>query len=298
MGVRLKLENVFRRLSGRDLRENQSAWDAERQQLITQRNQLIDQRDQLLNEKEKLGERLLRIATSFPPPELLVRTAASASLDNYITTGAGLIGDIRRLAALGGVSLDDCANVLDFGCGVGRAIRNLRPLRDQHLYGCDIDPESIAWCRENLSSIAEFEVVPHEACLPYEDGQFDLIYAISVFSHLDETMAFPWLRELRRVLRVGGVLVASTHTMQHLSLQIEQITEPDVYAAIVAHGTHYSGLTPTDGLPDFYGVAFHSEEYVRRAWSPQGFEIVAYEPEAIQGHQAGVVLRAVAREAE
>ena len=47
------------------------------------------------------------------------------------------------------------------------------------------------------------------AC-PYPDDSFDVVYACSVFSHLPETLHLLWLAEIRRVLRPGGVLVATT----------------------------------------------------------------------------------------
>lgn len=44
---------------------------------------------------------------------------------------------------------------------------------------------------------------------PYVSGSFDLIYALSVFSHLDEPLQRDWLAEFRRLLRPGGLLVLS-----------------------------------------------------------------------------------------
>jgi len=56
--------------------------------------------------------------------------------------------------------------------------------------------------------------------LPFPDNSFDLIYAVSVFTHLSEEHQRTWLPELRRVLRPGGRLLlvdiggeqTSTHT--------------------------------------------------------------------------------------
>ncbi len=41
-----------------------------------------------------------------------------------------------------------------------------------------------------------------------EDGSFDLIWAVSVFTHLAETWS-AWLLELHRVLKPGGILLAT-----------------------------------------------------------------------------------------
>ncbi|MCC6284032.1 MAG: class I SAM-dependent methyltransferase [Phycisphaerales bacterium] len=47
--------------------------------------------------------------------------------------------------------------------------------------------------------------------LPLERDSLNLVYAFSVFSHIDE-QEMPWLEELRRVLRPGGYAYLSTHT--------------------------------------------------------------------------------------
>ena len=44
--------------------------------------------------------------------------------------------------------------------------------------------------------------------LPLEDESFDLIWSISVFTHLTDN-SLPWLCELHRLLRPGGLLIAT-----------------------------------------------------------------------------------------
>ena len=41
-----------------------------------------------------------------------------------------------------------------------------------------------------------------------EPGSFDLIYAVSVFTHLTDN-SIPWLLELHRLLKPDGILIAS-----------------------------------------------------------------------------------------
>jgi ubiquinone/menaquinone biosynthesis C-methylase UbiE len=45
-------------------------------------------------------------------------------------------------------------------------------------------------------------ILPH---LPFEDRSFDVVYAGSVFTHIDD-LAQTWFLELRRVLHAGGML--------------------------------------------------------------------------------------------
>lgn len=97
--------------------------------------------------------------------------------------------------------------VLDFGCGSGRVIRHL-PSTASEIWGSDIDPRCIEWNRQHLSASASFVVNGETPPLPFPDGKFDLIYALSVFTHIS-THWPAWLLELDRVLAPGGRIVAT-----------------------------------------------------------------------------------------
>jgi len=99
--------------------------------------------------------------------------------------------------------------VLDFGCGSGRLLRWLLSHVEDGatLAGCDIHEPSIRWLRENYPAAVRLYVNDPEPRLPEGDDVFDLVCAVSVFTHL--TNWAPWLLELRRVLKPGGILVAS-----------------------------------------------------------------------------------------
>ncbi len=99
--------------------------------------------------------------------------------------------------------------VLDFGCGAGRTIRHLHDMAaTSEVWGCDIDPACIAWNTENLGPSISFAVNDHAPPLPFESEMFDLVYALSVFTHIDTHWA-SWLLELHRILAPGGILVAT-----------------------------------------------------------------------------------------
>ncbi len=78
------------------------------------------------------------------------------------------------------------------------------------LWGCDIDHSSVEWLRANLSP--PLTVVPcnEEPPLDLPAAQFDLIYAISVFTHLTEHWS-AWLLEMQRLLKPDGLLLATFH---------------------------------------------------------------------------------------
>ena len=98
--------------------------------------------------------------------------------------------------------------VLDFGSGAGRALRHFYDLTPQNeVWGCDLHAESIAWLNEHLAPMRGL-VCRHRPGLKLADAGVDLVWATSVFTHLTDHWA-GWLLELHRVLRPGGVLIAS-----------------------------------------------------------------------------------------
>jgi SAM-dependent methyltransferase len=103
----------------------------------------------------------------------------------------------------------DGKRVLDFGCGAGRTLRHWLPEAERAEFtGCDIDDESIRWLQEHLSPPLTAVVNTSEPPLELPSPEFDLIYALSVFTHLTGTWS-RWLLELHRLLADGGLLLVT-----------------------------------------------------------------------------------------
>jgi SAM-dependent methyltransferase len=99
--------------------------------------------------------------------------------------------------------------VLDFGCGSGRTLRHLiDEAAVAEVHGCDIDEPSIRWLHEHYAPRFQLAVNGEEPPLPYPAEHFDLVWAVSVFTHLTDSWS-RWLVEIRRVLRPGGLFVAT-----------------------------------------------------------------------------------------
>lgn len=177
--------------------------------------------------------------------------------------------------------------ILDFGCGYGRLSRYLRLLgaEDAQVEGCDVDAPAIAWATAHLRNSGRFFVSPDRPPLPRPDGGgYDLIIALSVFTHLPEDMQDAWLAELMGWVRPGGRLMATIHGPYFYRF----IPGAD-RAAFDARGFLHCDLGRTPGLPDYYLTSFQSEEFVRAHWSRHG-EVEAVVPMAVQLQDA-VVLR-------
>jgi SAM-dependent methyltransferase len=171
------------------------------------------------------------------------------------------------------IDIRSFASILDFGCGCGRVIRHWARL-DAAVHGCDYNPRAIEWCRRHFP-FARFEVNALSPPLPYGAGQFDLVYALSVFTHLPESLALAWMREMERVLNVGGWLIVTTHGESCLGdLTPEQQSQVRRGRAVVkdegSAGTNRCGV-------------YVSEEYVRRHLAER-FQVVDFLPRGAKGN--------------
>ncbi len=94
---------------------------------------------------------------------------------------------------------------LDFGCGKGELLR----FGQEHFgdaAGCDPSEEMLRECR-GLRVERQFD--PER--LPFADGSFDVVTAACVYHHLKPPAREALTREVRRVLRPGGLFAFFEH---------------------------------------------------------------------------------------
>jgi len=225
-----------------------------------------------------LRERLSRAGAGppLPPAALRRRVGLTSSRDEFLTLGRDLSRDLLAVFEEVRRPGESFARWLDFGCGSGRVARFLIEAGVGAISGVDIDRPAVRWARRHLGS--GFEAIEPRPPLPFTAASFDIVYAVSVFTHLDEAKQLDWLRELHRVLRPGGLLIASTH--------FEDLvwTRPDLNAAqrdqLTADGFLFA---PGDG-PFNDDSAFHTLPYLERIWGGL-FELRTYRRRGLVGYQ-------------
>jgi SAM-dependent methyltransferase len=118
--------------------------------------------------------------------------------------------------------------VLEVGCGAGRiAIPLATYLTKEGRYdGLDIVPDRVEWCKENITSRApnfRFQLADilnkasnptgtmsaKDYVFPFPDEEFDLVYLISVFTHMLQEDVEHYVAEIARVLKTGGRCLAT-----------------------------------------------------------------------------------------
>lgn len=220
------------------------------------------------------------------PPAALRSQVGSAEIEDFLQTGQRCAQDLEAALRAAGKDFSSFTRILDFGCGCGRTIAWLRPHAPAaRLHGTDLHEKAIAWCRDHLT-FAAFTVNAPRPPLDYPAQTFDLVYAISVFTHLDEEAQFAWLGELRRVIRPQGIALLSVHG------RYDWERLPGGHIATVTQAGIY--CEPSRSLCPLYREhchsTYHTKEYILDRWSAY-FTILEYRPRGINNHQDLVVLR-------
>lgn len=97
--------------------------------------------------------------------------------------------------------------VVELGCGVGRLLRSAAPLVKE-LVAVDCSQEAIALARSFTSFHSNISFLHGNGTdlREIQNDSIDLIFSFGLFAHLPYVVSAAYLRELHRIVRVGGVL--------------------------------------------------------------------------------------------
>ncbi len=228
-----------------------------------------------------------RGADGLPVPSVKLRYRVGGSLEkeNFLQVGMQCSQSLKELLRVMNRDFHSFERILDFGCGCGRVLRYFSdPSSPRRLYGTDIDPEAIAWCRAHLPHLAQWDVNDHVPRTQYDSGTFDLIYAISVFTHLDEERQFAWLAELKRISKRGGWLILTVSGPSYY----DRVLFPE-NGFLYQTSRRRSAMFKLRGLPDYYQMTYHTKQYIEQNWS-RFFSIKHYVERGMNNHQDAVLL--------
>jgi SAM-dependent methyltransferase len=231
-----------------------------------------------------------------PAPEQArrFRVVGNNNLDEFLLSG---FTDFKRFDAVarefGGKRFTDHRRVLDWGCGCGRLARYVAQLPGVEPFGCDIDADNLGWCSAHVKG--SFMLTRMHPPLPFADASFDLVYGLSVFTHLREPLQDEWLAELRRVSAPGALLLMTIHGQTALDYcGAPPALHAELGRLIRANGIHQSGVNDQlDGYAEHGGEyvnVFHDWDYVRARWGAS-FEILDILPGYIFTHDLVVMRR-------
>lgn len=236
-----------------------------------------------------------------PPKENICRIGhADGSWDDMVSLGDEIF-EILNTQMISHTSTKN-KKILDFGCGCGRVLFPFHFRTNSTIYGSDIDHTAISYLKAFIES-NRLVVNKFEPPTSFPDKFFDIIYSISIWTHIDSVRSVMWLGEMSRILKSGGYCFITTaglgalkqrrresekHWLRKWQNIDSQILEDEGYLFM-----NYDGLRNN---PDFYvgvdgdyGLSAIHPNYIRNNWTDY-FEVKSI-IESYVGYQDLVILK-------
>jgi len=215
-----------------------------------------------------------------PPAWLIQAFTGSPDTIDHIESGkrsAGFYVDLYdRLCG----DYDDVKRVLDFGCGCGRVLSRMPTGGGVRYFGVDLHEAALQWLR---TTMPEATFLAGSEMPPVEIGaeEIDLVYSVSVLTHLDREQEGAWLDEWHRLLRPGGHVIATFRAEDWVEQNTIARQKQAIRQAWSANdGFCYQKHRYWEGIfPEFYSGTYQTIDYVRSTWGKR-FEILTIVPAA------------------
>ena len=243
---------------------------------------------------------LQECGVKFPSWQDMVTVGGETDLRLFLQIGRGCYDVLKKY-----ISNDESRlRLLDFGVGCARTARHF--FRDQNrieLHGCDVDRTPIEYLQKHVPLI-QAVLSSNQPPLPHESAYFDVIYSVSVFSHLNEVSFKAWAEELSRVVKLGGTLLLTIHGLHALkvlrtnnssaSIGIDSYIFNSMESSFEAKGflwmPQLTGSTDID--TNQYGVSFVDRAQLEK-FLPSSLKLVHYGEREIGNWQDLIVLKKV-----
>jgi SAM-dependent methyltransferase len=218
--------------------------------------------------------------------DFMLTSADPEKVASYRNGATQFVDILQRSATEAGRNWDSLAAVLEIGCGYGRIVRELaKRLPASRISVSDVI-DGGARC-----TAAEFgvqKVPPIEQAGETLNGRFDLIYLLSVYTHLRRDMVVANLRGVTAALKPGGVAVITVHGQgsAETAERYDQywLDKPRVLQALAQDGYYYERYPY---YYDEYGLTWFTRAAFEKlvAETAPELTLVAYHPMDVDGHQ-------------
>lgn len=247
-----------------------------------------------LTGRDQLSRRLPGIKGRVHICDTMLIDSSEEGVRAYLRNGKSAMDNIEDALRLAGLSFGDIASCLDFGCGYGRVHRWLRQeIRRRRLTACDIDNEAVLFCSREFGSrrLLSFPDIEQVRFRTY-----DLIWAGSVLTHVEDDTCDRLLEALGKNLRPGGLLVFTTHgefSYSNLENLYEGFFADDaetVQRELTERGVAYRPYERSYGGYNSgeYGFSWHTMDFLSekmdRLFSDR-LRLLRFAPQGWDGHQ-------------
>lgn len=184
-------------------------------------------------------------------------------LRDYFADGWRTLAELTLLLEAVDRPLLRTPRVLEFASGHGRFTRHLvKALGAPRVTVSDVVPSAVEFSRATFGVDGFLSASrPEDVRWP---GQYDLVFVLSLFSHLPRSTWSRWLRVLQDCVAPGGLLVFSTHGVK--AADFDSVT-------LDGEGFFFAPSSESNAIDaNEYGTAFTSEAFVLKeiaeVWGP------------------------------
>jgi SAM-dependent methyltransferase len=245
---------------------------------------------------------LQEVGVPFPASQEMLTVGGETDLRLFLSIGYSCFESVlKRIPE----TMARPINLLDFGVGCARTMRFF--FREPHRFrchGCDVDRRAIAYLIEDVPFIIAEQTGNHPP-LPYPSSHFDVVYSISVFTHLAQNAFKLWLQEIHRVLKPDGLLMVTLHgdtAFNAVSSDPERrrligIRDQEFELGKFRFAKNgFTWMNQPAGSPDIdssqFGICFISRRSLD-SWILPGFKLLEYADGEIGGWQDLAILKRI-----
>ncbi len=197
------------------------------------------------------------------PPKVPIFT--SMDYESWASWGINTFNKLYQLITKQ-ITINHSFNVLDFGSSCGRIAIPFHEKCGITIDCCDIDTMAIEYLKQNVDGI---NAVVNNYLPPsqYQTNSFDIVYSISIFTHLPPEMHMLWIKEIHRIIKKDGIVILTFSGYQDWALKKRGITEDELKEKKVFFKKYdnYSHVELPEGSS--YGLTSIDPTYISEKWS-------------------------------
>ena len=242
---------------------------------------------------ERLGARKVQGLTGrVHYNDFMLTSTDPVKVESYRRGAVQFVDILRRSCAEAGRDWGSIESVLEIGCGYGRIVRELMKfIPAERVSVCDVID---AGARFTAAEFSVRRIPALEQARPLPGTRFDLVYLLSVYSHLRRDLVIANLRRVAEVLKPGGVVVATVHGegSAETAERYEQywLDKSRVLEGLARTGYYY------ERYPYYfaeYGLTWFTRSEFEKlvAETAPELDLVRYHPMDVDGHQDVFVYR-------
>ncbi|HUL95975.1 MAG TPA: class I SAM-dependent methyltransferase [Usitatibacter sp.] len=175
----------------------------------------------------------------------------------YLADGWRTLSELNLALDAAGRSLMASRSVLEFASGFGRFTRHLAAAMPGRVTVSDVQPGSVEFAIEQFG-VKGFHSSTRPAEVPVP-ARYDLVFVLSMFTHLPLEAWTPWIRTLACLTAPGGVLLVSVHSEGQAKADGVELG-PDGTRFIPSSESRHLGA-------DVYGTTFTTRRYAEETFA-------------------------------